>query len=1163
MAKKPTSKKTAFRRNSSAQINSKTSRLKPVLSDGSSKAGARQALAKEIEKKGGTMSPKGGMDKTAENGGSAFFSVPMPFQPEFGDPSKIHYPIDRHQQNRYWRMYYKTDPAVGAVIDMFAEMLCSDFTITGEGVTGEIKRSLEEMVHKTKIISMFQYFIKEFLVVGEVVPHLIFDEQKGIWTDLLFHNPDQVNVLSSPFMNMEPILEFIPDESLRDFAQSKNPQVLEYLANIPQDILSAILTGQNIPLNTQMNVSFIARKLFPYDIRGTSIMPRLWQIMMYEQSVMNACFVPKTPIMLKNYKNIPIEEIQVGDEVVDKDGNVQIVESAWEEDAKEITEITLQGGYKFECTTNHKWPVWAFPRECQCGCGESVDNRKSYKSQHGRIKEQWVSYGGACTERWSKRRLPATYNPVHKLEAKDIKKHDYLMIPRAFDEANPINISEDEARLLGYYVAEGCKRKLTKGKFGIRWNFNINEKDTWVKDVAEICSSLNIVTATHEDPSRSSCVIDFNRHAYSATAEWFIEHGGEYSRTKVLSEEVMKWPLNLKLEFIKGCFRGDGHITTSKRGQVSTGYSTSSYDLSYQIRIILNQLGYFVSTSSRINSRSENMIYHLRIHGKSATELIKIIWDKDLEITTQVSAPWADNDYIYVPVKKVETVQREEKVYNLTVSGTHSYLVDGVGTYNSIQTARRHAGPVKVVKVGHPEGHWLPNEGDFQDLLGKLTMAEQDPHTWLVNHPFISFEAWGTTDRMITISREADLIERIKLTALGVSQGFLHGESNYASMSGNMNTLMMRLRGMRTFFENVWWYPKFFKPIAEINEWVRPSQAEVSHRIKKKRTAAEAMAEGRLISPKIRWAQPLEPAVDKDLLDAIRLLNDLGVKTSKSTAFSAASLDFEEETANGFVEQKLEKKIRDKVFPEEEREKSVEEEITAPSGLGGFGLPTEPDAPADGSVPEELPGGEGGEPEVPEVTSPAEDGPVEPAPASRRGFKVTSNDVEDLIDLMETGKTDSPIWGALRNKEENINEFTRDVDWERIEDYMVAEAFIANEIEYIRKGLVKQGVLDPSMTDELERAADIINKAAISDTNIDNVLDKTLKKKLKEITSKINKKATSKAEEHDSFFTGDGNAQYATSDFVVTGGGNMSKKKVANYRRKKTIAKKKKATKEK
>lgn len=655
---------------------------------------------------------------------------------------------------------HNCDPVIGSVIDMFAEMLTSDIDLYGEGVTGEIKRSYEQAINDTAIVSMFQYFIKEFLVVGEVIPHLIFDESKGIWSDLIFHNPDQVNVLSSSFLNVPTILEFVPDEGLRKFITSQHPQVLDYIQTLPAEIVSAIASGQNVPLNTKFNVSFLARKLFPYDTRGTSILPRVWQISMYE----SACF----------------------------------------------------------------------------------------------------------------------------------------------------------------------------------------------------------------------------------------------------------------------------------------------------------------------NS--------------------------------------------------------------------------------AIATARRHSGPLKICKLGSPEHQFIPPKEFFDEMVQQFTIAESDPHAMLVLPNYgIQFEAFGTTDRMMQISREYEIIERIKLTALGVSQGFLHGDASWASSKTNMNTLLMRLKGMRKFFEAMWFQNKFFKPLAEINEWQHRSTAEVNHRVRIKKNANEQ----RLIVPKIKWRQLLEPVVDKDMLEAIRLLNDLGVKSSKTTSFAAAGLDFEGETVNALTEQKIEKQLRKKILPEDVKDKRPEDiaEEILPGGAAPLSMPDElPMTPMEGELPEAAPAGlpPEGEATTPEEAAEAAPGapPITPAPASKqapskRGFKVNANDVDDLIDLMETGKTESQIWSYIKDKEEDNNEFIKNCNWDRINDYMEDEDFSNAEIEYVRKALVRKHIIEASLNDKLEDAVETLNLAAATDAELHSKIDKTISDIFKDKIAKIQEKVK---EQDDAFLTGEGNI-YSNNDFLVRSGGDLSDKAIKKYRK--------------
>ena len=380
--------------------------------------------------------------------------------------------------------------------------------------------------------------------------------------------------------------------------------------------------------------------------------------------------------------------------------------------------------------------------------------------------------------------------------------------------------------------------------------------------------------------------------------------------------------------------------------------------------------------------------------------------------------------------------------------------------------------------------------------------------------------------------------------------GFGTYNSTYASSDVNMNTLLMRLRGLRKFFEGVWWIPKFFKPIAEINDWYHATPAEVSHRVKTKRTASEQ----RLIIPKIKWRQTLEPVVDKELLEAIRVLNDMGIKSSKGTSFGAAGLDFEAETTNSFVEQKIEKQIREKILPAEKDEHDqIEEDISLP---GGGGAPLSPST-TPGNEGQELEdeltspdtesGEEGATPEVPTPET------MEPAPASKKGFMVSAYDVDDLVDLLETGKTTSDMWSSLVGKKEKPTAFKKSCDWERILGYMEDEDFSNKEIEYVRKSLVRKAVIEPELQDRIEAALEKVEKHALlgGKDQIDEILDSNIKKKMTKFTEATNRAAADTNADIDMLFVGEGNYTHTTGEFILKKGGNLSKDNIANYRRKK------------
>jgi hypothetical protein len=230
----------------------------------------------------GVFSQGGGV-----GGGNSLVTQQRPYQPEFESPDRQQYPVHRILANRYWRLFYKLDPVAGNCIDMFSEMPWSNFELTGDGVDGEVREGYERMCDITKVLTVLPYFIKEFLVIGEVVPHLFYDQTEQLWSYVALHNPDQLEVVDAPFIKMDPIVEFIPDDRLRTILTSERPALRRIREQMPSELLTRLYARQNIPLSP-LNATFIPRKLHPYDVRGTSIMSRLWRVFMLEDAIFNA-----------------------------------------------------------------------------------------------------------------------------------------------------------------------------------------------------------------------------------------------------------------------------------------------------------------------------------------------------------------------------------------------------------------------------------------------------------------------------------------------------------------------------------------------------------------------------------------------------------------------------------------------------------------------------------------------------------------------------------------------------------------------------------------------------------------------------------------------------------------------------------------------------------
>jgi len=626
---------------------------------------------------GGHGGPAGGYGGM----GGSMVSPQKPYQPEFGSSDRQQYPVHRILANRYWRLFTKLDPYIGTCIDMYGSMPWSDFQLTGEGVTGEVKEHYEVMLKEINVISTLESMVKEFLGVGEACPHAFWDENRGMWTHVSLHNPDQLEVISTPFIKMEPVVEFIPDDRLRAVLTSNNRLLGKVREQMPPELIAKLVARQNIPLSP-INFTFIPRKMHPYDTRGTSIISRMWRVLMFEDAVFEA----------------------------------------------------------------------------------------------------------------------------------------------------------------------------------------------------------------------------------------------------------------------------------------------------------------------------------------------------------------------------------------------------------SLQTARRMAAPLKLLKMGNPTTGWIPGPEHERKMLEMLAQAEVDPMAWIVTHYGVQTELVGVQERVMNITGHINTIEQYKLVAMGINKGFLTGDTNYASSITGLSVFMQRMKSMRNFFVNGWLIPKIFKPMAQMNGWIKPSKKELAGRYRVKRSAREIEQENRWIIPGIQWEKQLDSTVNTELVNVMNILEgQLGLKFSKTTKFAAAGKHFEEETK--------------KIIEETKYEQSLQQYLPASAidggpGATGGGMSAPSPTPTDGGESEEgkpaeegeaggAAGNPGGAPGPAADKTSEEHGPSGTRDEYVRHMKSDlwdkngqyknwrASEVHELMNLLESGETKSPIWEELKSP--NLVSAIEDCDtWSTldcVETFLADKGYPHADFTSLRRILDAEGVL--------------------------------------------------------------------------------------------------------
>jgi hypothetical protein len=641
-------------------------------------------------------------------------TIPQPYIPEFASPDRLFFPSNIKEAMKYWRFFYALDPVCGNIIDMYAEMMLSDAELAGESLDDEIRGQYYKALEDTQALGQFRWLIVGYMVDGEVVPHLVWNDDEQRWVYLGFQDPMNITVEDVPFIGVEPYLELQIPEKVRELLTNPDLKYEKFRKNVPKEFLDLVMMGRDIPLNTEENVTFIPRKLNPYDVRGVSLFSRIWRVLLLEDSIFNATIAT---------------------------------------------------------ARRHASPV------------------------------KVIKQGNPATG-W----IPGP------------EQEDKLRTLLAIAETDP------HAWLLTHFAV----------------NF-----EAW---------------------GTTDRVMTINKH-------WEV-----IERIKLIAFGVSKAFLTGEVTYASSYI--DSSITMADKSSRNIG----------EVKIgnkVVDRLG-------DIKKVTDVLVY------PSPDEMVEINLEdgKSLTITDNHKLPVGENglkiradgitnvDYLYSPLEskfiKVKSVRKVKvdkkknpKVYSLTVEGTESYILDGVASYNSAEKG--------------------------------------------------------------------------------------------------LQIFLARLNGMRTFFENKWWYPRFFKIMAEKNDWVQPTEAEVNHRVRTRRTAREIAKDGRYIIPKMVWSKSLDPQSKSELVRLYQEISErFGIKVSRTEVSATVGLDWEEQERKWREEEEVIKKLNEEF---DMGEKPPAEEDLEGVGVGGFpggGPPPPPD------MEEEIASGEEAPPEeIPEGEAPAETPEVE------------------------------------------------------------------------------------------------------------------------------------------------------------------------------------------
>jgi nucleotide sugar dehydrogenase len=265
-----------------------------------------------------------------------------------------------------------------------------------------------------------------------------------------------------------------------------------------------------------------------------------------------------------------------------------------------------------------------------------------------------------------------------------------------------VEITPNIARLVGYYLAEGCATT-EKGIERIRFSFHRKEIE-FIEDVCQILrNEFGVETSLHHSK------IDQVTHIRAASAlfGWFLVEVlkcGKRSTEMEIPEVLLNSSKSHRTELLKGLLRGDGDvyvnsgkISYEKNGKVyqhrnttaEIGYFSSSPKLFQQVVYLLQEQGFtptFKRNKPYLQMKGREQIERLSSWlGEKGAKLQTYFTNNLRKVKSKTFKSFGE--MVTVPVKTVEIIKTTKpfEVFSIEVDDNHTFATSyGIFVHNCV-----------------------------------------------------------------------------------------------------------------------------------------------------------------------------------------------------------------------------------------------------------------------------------------------------------------------------------------------------------------------------------------------------------------------------------------------------------------------------------------------
>lgn len=435
--------------------------------------------------------------------------------------------------------------------------------------------------------------------------------------------------------------------------------------------------------------------LNPHSVRYAHIDPSL------NNDATGICFKEHTKVLMLDLSEKNIEDVVVGDYVIDAYGNPQVVTRTFKRSFKgKLKVIKVQGGITIHCTDEH--PILATKSEW-------VRRKDGDRTVPVKPSEKRRSY-----------HAHRRYDPEF-IDAKELKVGDYVALPKVNFSAVPKWMSnlgiqnsimdinnEDFAVVSGYYLAEGslfrhsgeCSKLFPQFSFG--WN-GLDERhySDCEKRLRSLLKDSCILALKRRVCGKQSgyCVRVLSRYL-GAMLKLFY---GEYCQHKFISPSLL-WMVDdlFRDALVTAYFKGDGNVNAIRRGnrggrKVGISWTmvgkTASERLALQLELLCRGKGLVVSKLAddweyTKNQERRSIVYRVQINGRDQIEHLvgqDTVDSINVEKSKKSSVKgYSHKSWVMHPITAISEEDHDGDVFNLETSGSHTYIAERVGVHNCV-----------------------------------------------------------------------------------------------------------------------------------------------------------------------------------------------------------------------------------------------------------------------------------------------------------------------------------------------------------------------------------------------------------------------------------------------------------------------------------------------